>query len=73
MYQAGERLKDITEETGLGRPTIYWILKTEGVVPDRQPRIDSLSVQELLEALRLAHEEIGRLRAELDRLTAEQL
>ena len=72
MYQAGERLKAITEETNLSRPTIYWILRTEGIVPDRKPRVDSLSMKELLEALRLADQEIGRLTADLERLRQQQ-
>lgn len=68
MYAAGERLQSIQDETGLGRPTVYWILRTEGVLPDRKPRIDTLTPGELLDALRASEQEVGRLKAELDRL-----
>lgn len=68
MYQAGERIKAIQEETSLSRPTIYWVLRTENVLPDRKPRLDTLTAKELLEALRASEQEVGRLQAELDRL-----
>lgn len=68
MYQAGERLHNITAETSITRPTIYWILRTEGVLPSRKPRVDTLTAKELLEVLRASEQEVGRLRAELARL-----
>lgn len=71
MYAAGERLKNIQDETSLSRPTIYWILRTEGMLPDRKPRLDTLSVQDLLEALRASEQEVGRLRGELERLQTD--
>lgn len=67
MYQAGDKVKDITEATGLARPNIYWVLRAEGLTPNRQKR-DNVTTQNLLDALRDAHQEIGRLQAENDML-----
>lgn len=65
MYQNGERVSDIVKETGVSRPTIYWILRTKGVRPQRDTRDDQLSAAELAEMLRQAEREIGRLQEQL--------
>lgn len=35
MYLAGQKTAAITEETGVPRSTIYWILQQQGVQPQR--------------------------------------
>lgn len=69
LYQSGHKLAAITAETGVPRATIYWILRREGIRTDRVARSndDALSVGELLDTLRGAEQEIGRLTAELER------
>jgi transposase len=71
MYQNGERVSDIAAETGVTRPTIYWILRTRGVRPQRNTREDQLSAAELAEMLREAEREIGRLQERLERREAD--
>ncbi len=66
MYQDGERVADIVAETGVSRPTIYWILRTEGVKPRRHVRDDVVTAAELAEMLRETEREIGRLQSELE-------
>lgn len=68
MYEAGERLSAITAETGLSKPSIYWVLHSAGIKPSRRVRNDQLSAQELLEALKESEREVGRLQAEIERL-----
>lgn len=65
MYEQGERVNDIVAETGVSRPTIYWILRTQGIKPQRHVREDQLSATELAEMLRQAEREIGRLQERL--------
>lgn len=72
MYQDGERVGDIVAETGVSRPTIYWILRTEGVKPQRHVRDDVLSAAELADMLREAERQIGRLQAELEHCKDEK-
>jgi hypothetical protein len=68
MYQAGDRIKTITEATGLSRPNIYWVLRSEGQTPNRQTRGDTVTTSDLLAALQAAHQEIGKLEAEIGEL-----
>jgi DNA invertase Pin-like site-specific DNA recombinase len=68
MYSDGVRVTDIVDTTGLSRPTIYWVLRSEGQTPNRNRKGDTLSVQELLTALRETEKENGALRAEIEML-----
>jgi hypothetical protein len=68
MYQAGDKIKTITEATGLSRPNIYWVLRSEGHTPNRQNRGDNVTTTVLLDALRDAHQQIGKLEAEIGEL-----
>ena len=68
MYEAGERVSEITRETGLSRPTIYWVLRTKGVRPQRNVREDELSASDLAEMLRQSEREVGRLQERLRHL-----
>jgi AcrR family transcriptional regulator len=72
LYKAGVRLADITEQTGLARPSIYWVLRSEGQQPNRQDRGDTVGVKELLEALRQVEQENGRLKSELEALRRQR-
>jgi AcrR family transcriptional regulator len=65
MYEAGERISEITSETGLSRPTIYWVLRTKGVRPQRNVREDELPASDLAEMLRQSEREVGRLQERL--------
>lgn len=69
MYKAGHRLAEITAETSVPRATIYYILKREGIRTDRVARgpDEALSMSDVLDELRRAMEEVGRLREALDR------
>jgi predicted DNA-binding transcriptional regulator AlpA len=68
MYASGERLKDIVAVTGLSRPTIYWVLKREGVSPNRRPRQAPEAASELVDALRNSEREVDELRQRIQRL-----
>ena len=69
LYTEGHKLAEITRQTSVPRATIYWILKREGIRTDRVARTpdESLSMSDLLEALRRSEQEVGRLTAELER------
>jgi uncharacterized protein YerC len=69
MYQTGHKLAEITRETGVPRATIYWILRREGISTNRVARTtdEALGMSEVLDALRRAEQEIGRLNGELAR------
>lgn len=68
LYQAGVKTQDITDQTGVPRPTIYWILNERGVRPSRTKRApDGIDTAQVLERLAAAEREIGRLTAELAR------
>lgn len=47
MYQAGDKVADITAQTGLGQSSIYWILSKAGVEVSRirkpQPKLTDLA------------------------------
>lgn len=67
MYQSGARLKDITEATGVPRPTIYWALQKRGLRPTRtKTQTEDISAAQVLEQLAAANREIGRLQTLLD-------
>jgi hypothetical protein len=69
MYKAGERLSDITDKTGVPRPTVYWILQKRGIRPSRtKPMGEEITTSEVLEQLAAANREIGKLQAEIERL-----
>ena len=36
LYQAGVKTADITDQTGVVRSSIYWILQQAGIRPERQ-------------------------------------
>jgi orotate phosphoribosyltransferase-like protein len=68
LYKAGAKTADITEETGVPRPTIYWILNERGVRPSRTKRqAEGVDVAQVLEQLAAAEREIGRLTEALAR------
>lgn len=37
LYRAGAKVPDITEETGVSRSTVYWLLKEQGVQTRKKP------------------------------------
>lgn len=68
LYRAGTKTADITEQTGVPRPTIYWILNERGVRPSRTKRhSDEVNVDQVLERLASAEREVGRLNEALER------
>ncbi len=73
MYQAGARTADIEAETGVPRPSIYMILKQQGIQPSRQKaRVPmDLTVDQLLEQLAGRDRQIGRLQARIEDLEAQ--
>lgn len=80
MYvEQGAKLAAITEETGVPRSTIYWILQRAGVDPQRQGTRRATPADSVVavDALKWAMERIedlardnGRLRAEVERLSS---
>jgi hypothetical protein len=64
MYKAGEKLIAITKATGVPRASIYWVLRKEGITPDRiaKPSSESMTVIEVLDRLRTTERENGELR-----------
>lgn len=62
LYKAGTKTADITEQTGVPRPTIYWILNERGVRPSRTKRApEGVNVDQVLQRLAAAEREVGRL------------
>jgi AcrR family transcriptional regulator len=69
LYMSGARLKDITAETGVPRPTIYYALRKRGLTPTRTKASDeTITVSDVLQQLAAANREIGRLQARLEQL-----
>jgi hypothetical protein len=70
MYQSGARLVDITRETGVPRPTIYWALRQRGITPSRTKAAstEEITVHQVLEQLAVANREVGRLQARVEQL-----
>lgn len=73
MYQAGARTVDIEKETGVPRPSIYMILRQQGISPSRQKaRVPmNLTIDQLLEQLAARDRTIGRLQARIEDLEAK--
>lgn len=68
LYRAGVKTAQITEQTGVPRPTIYWILNERGVRPSRTKRApEGIDTAQVLEQLSAAEREIGRLQEALER------
>ena len=68
LYKAGVKTAEITKETGVPRPTIYWILNERGVRPSRTKRQpEGVTVDQVLVRLESAERKIGFLEAELAR------
>lgn len=68
LYKAGVKTAEITEQTGVPRPTIYWILNERGVRPSRTKRTsEGVTVDQVLLRLEAAERRIGFLEAELER------
>lgn len=68
LYKAGVKTAEITEETGVPRPTIYWILNERGVRPSRTKRqAEGVTVDQVLLRLESAERKVGFLEAELAR------
>ena len=71
MYLRGSRLSDITKQTGVPRPTIYYALQRRGVKPSRNKGSDeSVTVSAVLQQLQAANRTIGRLEAQVAELEA---
>lgn len=64
-YQAGERIADIIEATGVSRSHLYWVLRRRGIKAGRRAPQGEVDVASLLERLAAAEREVGRLQAEL--------
>ena len=75
MYRSAAKTSEITAETGVPRPTIYWILQKRGITPSRAKRAPvEVNTDHLLQRLDAQAREIGRLEAEVaskDALIAE--
>lgn len=68
LYKAGVKTAEITEQTGVPRPTIYWILNERGVRPSRTKRqAEGVTVDQVLLRLESAERKVGFLEAELAR------
>ena len=67
MYQAGDRLIDITHATHVPRATIYWMLAQAGIAPSRMPKpsAEMMSVHDVLTRLQAVSAENGALREQL--------
>jgi orotate phosphoribosyltransferase-like protein len=67
LYKAGVKTHEITDQTGVPRPTIYWILNERGVRPSRTKAkaAEGIDVAQVLAQLAAAEREVGRLEAEL--------
>lgn len=67
LYQAGERLIEITRQTGVPRATIYWVLRRNGIHPNRatKPSSESMSVHEVLDRLMASEREVATLQERL--------
>lgn len=67
LYRAGTKTAEITEATGVPRPTIYWILNERGVRPSRTKAkaAQGVDIGQVLEQLAASEREVGRLEEEL--------
>ena len=71
LYKQGVKTQQITEQTGVARPTIYWILNERGVRPSRTRRAaDGIDTAQVVQQLAAAEREIGRLTESLARAEA---
>jgi HAMP domain-containing protein len=72
MYLSAAKLDEITAETGVLRPTIYYILNKRGIRPQRTRRAapSEVNTDQLLQRLDAQAREIGRLQAEVESLRA---
>jgi transposase-like protein len=75
LYLAGKKLSDIIMETGVSRPTVYWMLHQAGINPNRRgsstaaaqavrQEVGAEPPGELLDRLMAAERTIGQLQAE---------
>ena len=66
MYLAGAKLAEITAATHVPRATIYYILESEGIEPNRLNKNEpTVNVGELLDQMRTTERENGVLREQL--------
>jgi hypothetical protein len=71
MYQAGVKTAFIEQETGVKRPTIYYLLEKRGIRPSRTGRPAAVvDVGQVLERLAASEREVGRLTERLSRYEA---
>lgn len=71
LYKVGTKLGDITAQTGVPRPSIFWILEQRGIKPNRtKQRSEEVNVGQVLEQLSAAQREVGRLQEALNRQQA---
>lgn len=69
LYQAGMTTAKITEQTGVARGTLYWILDQAGIEKNRTKRAD-VDVATLQQQILEQQLEIGRLLGRLEALEA---
>jgi orotate phosphoribosyltransferase-like protein len=68
LYKQGTKTDEITAQTGVPRPTIYWILEQRGVKPSRTRKAaPEINVDQVLERLAASEREVGRLTEALER------
>jgi hypothetical protein len=37
LYRAGKRVRDITDETGVAKSSLYYVLRQAGITPNQRP------------------------------------
>lgn len=71
LYNQNVKLEEITRQTRVPRATIYLILETHGIRPNRNrlagTRGETLTIDSVLSELRTTERENGRLREQLDK------
>lgn len=65
LYTQGVKVTDIEEQTGLPRPTIYYVLRNQGLRPSRTARgaADATTPADMLADLAALERRVGRLQA----------
>jgi len=67
LYTSGTRIDDIVADTGVKRPTIYYILRQRGLRPTRTARnAPGPDLHDLQAQLNGAQREIGKLEQQLE-------
>ena len=82
-YQAGTKTKDILDEFGISRSSLYWILQRNGIEPSRQRRdlppavagvyrLDEAALRWFQEEVMAVREELQAIREDLDQAVQRQ-